>query len=192
MSAAIKSNHCKPRFLRPLLHPRHHQRGFTLIELVMVMVLLGVLSVYATPKVFSTKDFHARGFHDETLSLIRYAQKTAVAQRRTVCVNLTAPAPAKATLSMASVDSSSVLANVCDKAIQGPNLNCVVAGLTGTTGCISARSDISYSSSPSALSFDGLGQPVGATLAQVVQVASSSLAISRTVTIEPVTGLVHD
>jgi len=192
MSAAIKLTPCKPRFVRPLSHPRHHQRGFTLIELVMVMVLLGVLSVYAVPRVFNTKDFYARGFHDETLSLIRYAQKTAVAQRRTVCVNLTAPAPAKATLSMASVDSSSVLANVCDKAIQGPNLNCVVAGLTGTTGCISAKSDISYSLIPLALSFDGLGQPVGATLAQVVQIASSSLAISRTVTIEPVTGLVHD
>jgi hypothetical protein len=93
---------------------------------------------------------------------------------------------------MASVDSSSVLANVCDKAIQGPNLNCVVAGLAGVTGCISAKSDISYSASPSALSFDGLGQPVGATLPQVVQVASSSLDISKTVTIEPVTGLVHD
>lgn len=177
---------------RALTPPILRQHGFTLIELIMVMVLLGVLSVYAAPRVFNTKDLHARGFHDETLSLIRYAQKTAVAQRRTVCVNLTAPAPAKATLSMASVDSSSLLANVCDKAIQGTNLNCVVAGLAGVTGCISAKSDISYSASPSALSFDGLGQPVGATLAQVVQIASSSLAISRTVTIEPVTGLVHD
>jgi len=192
MCLAMKSNRCEPAFWRPLPHLVHRQLGFTLIELVMVMVLLGVLSVYATPRVFSSKDFYARGFHDETLSLIRYAQKTAVAQRRTVCVNLTAPAPAKATLSMASVDSSSLLANVCDKAVQGPNLNCVVAGLTGTTSCISAKSDISYSLIPLALSFDGLGQPVGATLAQVVQVASSSFAISRTVTIEPVTGLVHD
>jgi MSHA pilin protein MshC len=168
------------------------QRGFTLIELVMVMVLLGVLSVYAAPRVLNTTDFHARGFHEETLSLIRYAQKTAVAQRRTVCVTLTAAAPAKATLSMASVDSSSASSGVCDKAVQGPNLNCVVPGLTGATGCISARSHISYSASPSVVRFDGLGQPLGTTLAQVVQVASNYLDISKTLTVEPVTGLVHD
>jgi hypothetical protein len=107
-------------------------------------------------------------------------------------VTLTAAAPAKATLSMASVDSSSASSGVCDKAVQGPNLNCVVAGLTGTTGCISAKSNISYSASPTALSFDGLGQPLGTTLAQVVQVASNNLDISKTLTVEPVTGLVHD
>ena len=41
------------------------QRGFTLIELVMVIVLAGVLAVVAAPKLFSTDDFYARGFHDE-------------------------------------------------------------------------------------------------------------------------------
>ena len=168
------------------------QHGFTLIELLMVMVLLGVLSVYAAPRVLNTTDFHARGFHEETLSLIRYAQKTAVAQRRTVCVTLTAAAPAKATLSMASVDSASASPNVCDKAVQGPNLNCVVSGLTGTTGCIAAKRNISYSASPITLSFDSLGQPLGTALAQVVQIASNNLAISKTLTVEPVTGLVHD
>ena len=175
-----------------LTKPGLGQHGFTLIELVMVMVLLGVLSVYAAPRILSTQDFFARGFHDETLSLIRYAQKTAVAQRRTVCVNLTAPAPAKATLSMASVDSSSASSGVCDKAVQGPHQNCVVAGLAGSTACITARSGISYSANPSVLSFNGLGQPQGTALAQQVQVSSSNVAISRIVTVEPVTGLVHD
>lgn len=175
-----------------LYKPGRGQHGFTLIELVMVIVLLGVLSVYAAPRVLNTTDFHARGFHEETLALIRYAQKTAVAQRRTVCVTLTAAAPAKATLSMASVDSSSASSGVCDKAVQGPNLNCVVAGLTGSTGCISARNLVSYSASPSVVSFDGLGQPLGTALAQVVQVASNNLAISKALTVEPVTGLVHD
>jgi MSHA pilin protein MshC len=67
----------------------HRQQGFTLIELIMVMVMVGVLAVFVAPKL-NTSDFEARGFHDETLALLRYAQKTAVAQRRTVCVNLIA------------------------------------------------------------------------------------------------------
>lgn len=62
--------------------------GFTLIELIMVIVILGVLAVFAAPRIFNTGDFTQRGFHDETLSLLRFAQKTAIAQRRTVCVTL--------------------------------------------------------------------------------------------------------
>lgn len=68
------------------------QRGFTLIELIMVMVMLGVLAVFAAPRIFNSDDFYARGFHDETLALLRYAQKTAIAQRRTVCVTFTSSA----------------------------------------------------------------------------------------------------
>jgi MSHA pilin protein MshC len=53
----------------------------------MVMIMVGVLAVFVAPKL-TTSDFEARGFHDETLALLRYAQKSAVAQRRTVCVTL--------------------------------------------------------------------------------------------------------
>ena len=69
-----------------LLRRRPQQRGFTLMELVMVIVILGVLAVFAAPRMFNASDFNAQGFHDETLSLLRFAQKTAIGQRRTVCV----------------------------------------------------------------------------------------------------------
>lgn len=69
---------------------RSAQQGFTLIELIMVVVMLGVLAMFAAPRIFNTGDITARGFHDETLALLRYGQKSAVAQRRTVCVSLNA------------------------------------------------------------------------------------------------------
>jgi MSHA pilin protein MshC len=62
------------------------QRGFTLTELITVMVIVGILAVAALPRFFDRNVFESRGFYDQASSTLRYAQKTAVAQHRFVCV----------------------------------------------------------------------------------------------------------
>ena len=61
--------------------------GFTLTELVVVIVIVAILAVFAASR-FSSQSFNTRGFTDQTLAMLRYAQKTAVSQRRTVCVSI--------------------------------------------------------------------------------------------------------
>lgn len=56
-----------------------HQLGFTLVELVMVIVLLGIISATALPRFFSRNDFDERVFFDDTLNAARYAQKLSIA-----------------------------------------------------------------------------------------------------------------
>jgi MSHA pilin protein MshC len=138
-----------------------------LIELIMVVVMLGVLAVFAAPKILNSGDFKARGFHDETLSLLRYAQKTAIAQRRTVCVALN---DGGVTLSMDT--KATAPDGVCDGALALPNTP------RGGTGL----------SSGSVLAFQYLG------LGSTNQTANVVIAISNSspITVEAATGYVHD
>lgn len=72
------------------LFPKGASRGFTLVELVTVLILLGILSVYVMPRFFDLDFFRERGFSDETLAGLRYAQKLAVASGCEVRVSITA------------------------------------------------------------------------------------------------------
>lgn len=62
------------------------QRGFTLVELITIMVIMGILAAVAAPRFVGRNAFDSRGYYDQTLSTLRHAQKIAIAQRRFVCV----------------------------------------------------------------------------------------------------------
>jgi len=155
------------------------QLGFTLIELIMVIVMLGVLAVVAAPRIFNSNDFNARGFHDETLALLRYAQKVAIAQRRTVCVTFTT---SSVSLTMASAPATFD----CGSSV-------TLRGPTSDTASITAKSGVTYSAVPSAFNFDGLGQPIASTggggkATQTILVNNAT----KSITVETVTGYVHE
>lgn len=70
--------------LRParlLSRPRRCVRvaGYTVVELVLVIVILGILGAMAGPRFFDNAAFDERAYADELASTLRYAQKVAVA-----------------------------------------------------------------------------------------------------------------
>ena len=147
-----------------------HTTGFTLIELIIVMVITGVLAATAVPRFFDKSTFETRGFADETTAALRYAQKAAIAQRRTVCATFT---NSSLTLTIASA-ANAITCNT--------NLNSPAGGSPFT---VTPRSSgITYTTTPSAFYYNALGQ---ASSGQTITITGAT----GSVIIEQDTGYVH-
>ena len=67
-----------------------HNSGFSLIELISVIVLLGILGIVALGRFTDQNLFVARGFFDDTVTAVRFAQKLAISSGCDVRVITTA------------------------------------------------------------------------------------------------------
>lgn len=89
------------------------QRGFTMTELIIIMVLVGILAVTVMPRVQATIGLRDDSWRDGVVTALRYAQKTAVSHRRLVCA---AVADTTVTLTIAAANP----ATACNQALTGP------------------------------------------------------------------------
>jgi MSHA pilin protein MshC len=77
------------------MHPeplRDNAPGFTIVELVVTISIVGILALIAIPKFTGTGTFQSRGFYDQATETVRYAQKTSVAWRQQIFVCVSAGA----------------------------------------------------------------------------------------------------
>ncbi len=82
--------YCQSPSLRSCRQGYGRVAGFTLVELLVVMVVASILAFYAMGRMGSVGDVNAQGFAEEIASSLRFAQKAAVAQRRLVYVTIAA------------------------------------------------------------------------------------------------------
>lgn len=139
-------------------------RGFTLTELIVTIVVAGILAAVFVPRFDGEHGFEGRGFRDETAAALRYAQKSAIASRRMVCVTFTA------TTVQATVATAAGTANCAGgAALQGPR---------GSALTVTATGNAQFSTFPvGGLTFNALGQPGGAATISV-QGLPAALAIN--------------
>lgn len=149
------------------------QHGFTLVELIMTMVIIGILAVVVGPRFFDRNTFDTRGFYDQVKATLRYAQKAAIAKHRFVCVTFAA-------------NSVTLTYDATPPSAAHTAATCPGAAFIGPDGSpysvISTQA--SFAAVPSAFNFDPLGRPSGGPF-------TISVSGATPITVEQETGYVH-
>ena len=155
------------------------KRGFTLVELVLTMVILGILAAVSLPKFFSPSTFDARFFHDDLVSAARYAQRLAIGSGCSV------------RLSVSSSGFSLDQDNNCSLSSPSYTLAVLRPSDSENFSNTDVPSDVSISSSESAYYFLPQASVVdagGANVGNASITISSTGSITRTISIIGTTG----
>lgn len=149
-------------------------RGFTIIELVTVLVMVGALAVFVVPRL-DTAGFDRYGFRQEVLSAARYAQKTAMASGCAVQLAVNTGADTVTLDYRAGGDAANCGGGGFGDPVQSPS--------SGGAFSLAAPSGIDITGGGTVV-YDGFGNPAnGLTI---------SFATGPGLTIEAVTGYAHE
>lgn len=167
---------------------RRSESGFTMLELIVTIVIAGILAAVATARFVGKGGFESRGYFDETITLVRHAQKTAIAQRRPVIVEISADRVAVCYVAgCAGAAANRVRATLDLNRSARMAQNC----LNDTSWLCTGRPDgvSPLSSTAATITFDGLGRP--STTATITISGSESGDVTRQIIVEPETGYVR-
>lgn len=142
--------------------------GFTLPELVVTMVVVGIMAVVVIPRFSDRTAFDVFGFTEQTRESLRFAQKSAIAKRRSVCVSI----------------GSGTIALTVPASFGGTCTQSLIDPSTGNAFAQSIPSQVTISSA--SFSYDASGAP---SAGQTITVSSGSS--SQTITVDAGTGYVY-
>lgn len=126
--------------------------GFTLIELIVVIAVVGILSAYAYMKNSSAAVYTVLSQSRTMASDIRHAQALATVWGRSLQVSATTGV--NGTYSVSCVTPG---ASPCDA-------NPVIDPATGAAFTVSLQRDVILGAAPTSFSFNSIGQPSGAAI----------------------------
>lgn len=158
-------------------------RGFSLVELVAVLIILGIIATFVVPRFTSVNQFREYGYTEELITALRYAQQVAVARNRSVIV-VTQPNSFRICL---SENNSYACPASGGKYLHNPGSD------QRWNGVQAGRAPAGVNLSTTTFAFNGLGEPgnwnnhVWQTLSVPVHVTVGN----RTITIEAYTGYVY-
>ncbi len=156
-----------------------HTRGFSLIELVVVIVLAGILSAFVIPRL-NISTFEQSGFFIQALAAVRHAQKTAIASGCTVIVNIDG---AGCTLDWSGGPAGAI----CPAFTVAPDIINVATGKTNF--CLNGTAEAVPTGG--SFRFDAIGRPLDNT--DTILTSAQDIVIgSRSIRVEAETGYPHE
>lgn len=157
------------------------ETGFTMVELVTVIGMLGILAAVSAPRLFDAQGFESDFFFDDTLAAVRYAQKLSVVSGCNVQVTIAADSY---TLNLQDGPP-----NVGGCAGAGYTQAVAHPGMGGPTYSGTAPGGLALASTVSPLLFDSLGRAMSA--AEIVTDATITVG-ARTISVVGETGLAYE
>ena len=128
------------------------QRGFTLPELLAVLIVVGVLAAVAMPKLDAGLSLRNDAWHDEVVSALRHARQTAVSHRRLVCASVGATS---VSLTIAAANPAAT----CSASLPGPDGGAAYASTGSGSASLSPAGTLYFQPSGRVTS-DGAGNSV--------------------------------
>ena len=141
--------------------------GFSLIELIAVILLLGILSVFALGRLSNPDQFAVKGFFDDTVNAVRFAQKLAVSTGCDVQVSMAAAGyQLRRSGTCAANDFTNVIDNPANRSnpyqnlLTGFNVSPATSIVFNARGVLDSGNNITYtvSGAGASLVFEVYGQ----------------------------------
>lgn len=176
-------------------HVRRSQRGMTMVELIVVMVLVGLLGAIGISRFFDRTSFDADAFTEQTRAMLRYAQKVAVARNSEVSVRLNGSSVALCLGAAVNCGSGSQVRAPAGSNSGNGATRAACGEAAATWYCEGVPQGVAYqlAGASAYFFFDALGRPHTADgpLGQALTLTISGDGITRSVRVEPETGYVH-
>lgn len=180
--------------------PLRRSAGFTMVELITVIILIGILGAVGASRFFDNTVFENRAYADQAKTIIRYAQKLAISQNRFIFVRTNGNSFAVCSAAACGAGNLVAAAGRSNSGSRATRTYCLLNNSYNPSWMCEGRPNTVTvaGTTGNGIAFDALGRPYTVNSSNVTSALANSMAVTFTsgsnisrITIWPETGYVQ-